>query len=106
MLSALGLHYSLTSLLSSYVRRTPLLTTISQNVGTSTTLGTLALRFSGGILYLLLRYAPYGVGYIMAPGMFAFVLAVRGNVADAQRQGELKDQTLDLAAQAPDARDS
>ncbi len=105
VIAALGLNYFLTALLFSYVRRTPLLTTISQNVGTSTTLGSLALSFSGGILYLLLRYAPYGVGYIMAPGMFAFVLAVRGNVADAQRQGELKDQTLDLAAQALDARD-
>ncbi len=105
VIAALGLNYFLTALLFSYVRRTPLLTTISQNVGTSTTLGTLALSFSGGILYLLLRYAPYGVGYIMAPGMFAFVLAVRGNVADAQRQSELKDQTLDLAAQALDARD-
>jgi putative nucleotidyltransferase with HDIG domain len=45
------------------------------------------------------------VGYIMAPGLFGFVLAVRGNVADAQRQGELTNQTLDLAAQALDARD-
>src|SRR5260370_5333129 len=42
---------------------------------------------------------------MMAPGMFEFVLAVGGNVADAQRQSELKDQTLDLAAQALDARD-
>jgi putative nucleotidyltransferase with HDIG domain len=41
----------------------------------------------------------------MAPGLFGFVLAVRSNVADAQRQGELKNQTLDLAAQALDARD-
>ncbi|TMF47593.1 MAG: HD-GYP domain-containing protein, partial [Chloroflexi bacterium] len=41
----------------------------------------------------------------MAPGLFGFVLAVRGNVADAQRQTLLKDQTLDLAAQALDARD-
>ncbi len=100
-----GLNYALMSLLFSYVRRVPLLTTLSQNVGTSTTLGTLALSFSGGILYLLLRSMPYGVGYIMAPGLFGFVLAVRGNVADAQRQSELKDQTLDLAAQALDARD-
>jgi putative nucleotidyltransferase with HDIG domain len=41
----------------------------------------------------------------MAPGLFGFVLAVRGNVADAQRQTVLKDQTLELAAQALDARD-
>src|SRR6266540_5261487 len=67
-------------------------------------IATLALSFSGGILYLLLN-TPGGVGYIMAPGLFGFVLAVRGNVADAQRQALLKDQTLDLAAQALDARD-
>jgi putative nucleotidyltransferase with HDIG domain len=41
----------------------------------------------------------------MAPGLFGFVLAVRGNVADAQRQSVLKEQTLELAAQALDARD-
>ncbi len=68
----------------------------------STLSATLALSFSGGILYLLLQTP---VGYVMAPGLFGFILAVRGNVADAQRQGELKNQTLDLAAQALDARD-
>ena len=65
-------------------------------------MATLALSFSGGIIRLLLLNP---VGYIMAPGLFGFVLAVRGNVADAQRQALLKDQTLDLAAQALDARD-
>jgi putative nucleotidyltransferase with HDIG domain len=99
------LNYVLTALLFSYVRHISFLTTISQNVGATTMLATLALSFAGGILYLLLTYAPGPVGYIMAPGLFGFVLAVRGNVADAQRQGELKDQTLDLAAQALDARD-
>jgi putative nucleotidyltransferase with HDIG domain len=60
------------------------------------------LSFSGGIIFLLLQ-SP--VGYVMAPALFGFVLAVRGNVADAQRQTLLKEQTLDLAAQALDARD-
>src|SRR2546429_9766585 len=41
----------------------------------------------------------------MAPALFWFILAVRGNVADAQRHTDLKDQTLELAAQALDARD-
>ncbi len=102
--ASIGLNYFLTALLFSYVRRTPFLTTVSQNVGASTTFATLALSFAGGILYLLLL-APNWVGYIMAPGLFGFVLATRGNVADAQRQSELKEQTLDLAAQALDARD-
>lgn len=104
VVGSVGLNYFLTALLFSYLRRTPFLTTIAQNVGTATTVATLALSFSGGILFLLLQ-APNSVGYIMAPGLFGFLLAARRNVADAQRQGELKDQTLDLAAQALDARD-
>jgi putative nucleotidyltransferase with HDIG domain len=101
---AIGLNYLLTALGMAFVRRVPFWTTLFENIGLSTLIATLALSFSGGILYLLLQ-APGGVGYIMAPGLFAFVLAVRSNVADAQRQTELKDQTLDLAAQALDARD-
>lgn len=78
--------------------------TLVQNVaGASTLVSTAILGFSGGIIYLVLREAP--VGYLMAPMLFGFILAVRSNVADAQRQTELKDQTLELAAQALDARD-
>jgi hypothetical protein len=62
------------------------------------------LSFSGGILFLLLQPRMWPVGFIMAPGLFGFLLAARGNVADAQRQTRVKDQTLDLAAQALDAR--
>lgn len=101
---AVGLNYILTAIGMAFVRRVPFWTTLFENIGLATLTATLALSFSGGILYLLLQ-APNGVGYIMAPGLFAFVLAVRSNVADAQRQTELKDQTLDLAAQALDARD-
>lgn len=104
-IAVVGLNYLMTALLFSYVRRISFWTTVSQNVGASTMIATLALSFAGGIIFLLLETQPRGVGYIMAPGLFAFLLAVRGNVADAQRQGELKDQTLDLAAQALDARD-
>jgi putative nucleotidyltransferase with HDIG domain len=99
---SVGLNYLLTALGLSYVGRVSVLTTLLENVGLSTLMATLALSFSGGIIYLLLQ-SP--VGYIMAPGLFVFVLAVRGTFADAQRQTLLKDQTLDLAAQALDARD-
>src|ERR1700730_14347582 len=101
---AVSLNYIMTALLFSFVRRTSFWTTMFENVGIPTLLATLALSFAGGILYLLLQ-APGGIGYIMAPGLFGFVRAVRSNVADAQLQAELKDQTLDLAAQALDARD-
>ncbi len=102
VVASVGLNYILTALGMAYVGRTSLLTTLFENVGASTLVATLALSFSGGIIFLLLKTQ---VGYIMAPGLFGFVLAVRGNVADAQRQSLLKDQTLDLAAQALDARD-
>jgi putative nucleotidyltransferase with HDIG domain len=102
VVTALSLNYTLTALGWAFVSRVSLVTTLFENVGVTALFGTAALSFSGGIIYLLLQ-SP--VGYIMAPGLFGFVLAVRGNVADAQRQTLLKDQTLELAAQALDARD-
>src|SRR5690242_5690314 len=103
VVAAVSLNYILTALAMSYLTKTSVLSTLFDNVGVTTLLGTAALSFSGGIIWLLLQSRP--VGFIMAPGLFGFVLAVRGNVADAQRQTLLKDQTLDLAAQALDARD-
>src|SRR5205807_10500176 len=72
------------------------------NVEGTALIRTAADSFSGVFIYLLLKS---DVGYIVAPGLFGFVLTVRGNVFDAQRQALLKDQTLDLAAQVLDARD-
>lgn len=100
--AALGLNYLITALSVAFVTRAPILTILFENVGVTALFGTAAVSFSGGIIYLLLQ-SP--VGYVMAPGLFGFVLAVRGNLADAQRQTLLKDQTLELAAQALDARD-
>lgn len=102
VVTALGLNYTLTALGWAFVNRASLVTTLFENVGVTALLGTAGLSFSGGIIYLLLQNP---IGYVMAPGLFGFVLAVRGNVADAQRQTLLKDQTLELAAQALDARD-
>jgi putative nucleotidyltransferase with HDIG domain len=102
VIAAVGLNYLLTALTLSFTTRTSVFTILFENVGLPGLAGTVALSFSGGIIFLLLQS---NVGYVMAPGLFGFVLAVRGNVADAQRQTLLKDQTLDLAAQALDARD-
>jgi len=102
VVAALSLNYTLTALGWAFVSRVSLVATLFENVGLTALIGTAALSFSGGIIYLLLQNP---VGYVMAPGLFGFVLAVRGNVADAQRQTLLKDQTLELAAQALDARD-
>ena len=98
------INYFMAARFVSYANRTPFWSTLVQNVaGARTLISTAILGFSGGIIYLVLTDAP--VGYLMAPALFGFILAVRGNVADAQRQTELKDQTLELAAQALDARD-
>lgn len=103
--AALGLNYIITALSVSLVRGVSIWQTLFENVGVQPLVSTLALSFAGGILFLLLKMNPFPIGYVMAPALFGFVLAVRSNVADAQRQAELKDQTLDLAAQALDARD-
>ena len=105
VVAVVGLNYVITALAISLVRRESFIATLLDNVGLPTTAATLALSFAGGILFLLLRAQPFPVGYLIAPGIFIFVLAVRGTIADVQRQTVLKDQTLDLAAQALDARD-
>ncbi|HCG03313.1 MAG TPA: hypothetical protein DEV93_22590 [Chloroflexi bacterium] len=102
---ALALNYSIVARVLSFVNRTSFWTTLSQNIGAATLTSTMMLSFSGGILYLLLLPQMWPVGFIMAPGLFGFLLAARANVADVQRQTQVKDQTLDLAAQALDARD-
>ncbi|HVH72486.1 MAG TPA: HD-GYP domain-containing protein, partial [Candidatus Dormibacteraeota bacterium] len=99
------LNYLMTAIGMAYVRRASFWTTLAQNVGLPTIAATVVLNFAGGILFLLLQARPFPVGYIVAPGLFGFVLAVRSTIADVQRQTVLKDQTLDLAAQALDARD-
>src|SRR2546426_5250182 len=105
VVAVVGLNYVITALAISLVRRESFFATLLDNVGLPTTAATLALSFAGGILFLLLQADPFPVGYVIAPGLFIFVLAVRGTISDVQRQTVLKDQTLDLAAQALDARD-
>jgi putative nucleotidyltransferase with HDIG domain len=106
VLISVSLNYFMVARAVSFAHRTGFWTTLAQNVGgVSTLTSTAVLNFSGGILFLLVSQSRMPVGYLMAPALFGFLLAVRGNVADAQRQRQLKDQTLDLAAQALDARD-
>ena len=99
---ALALNYSIMARALSYINRTSFITTLSQNIGTRTLASTVVLTFSGGIVWLLVQSA---VGLVMAPGLFGFIWAIRNQVADVQRQTELKDQTLELTAQAVDAKD-
>jgi putative nucleotidyltransferase with HDIG domain len=105
VIAVVGLNYLITALAVALVARASFWTTLFDNVGVSDMVPTLVLSFAGGILFLLLSAQPSPVGYVLAPGLFGFVLAVRSTIADVQRQTVLKDQTLDLAAQALDARD-
>ena len=101
-IASVALNYILAALVWAYIGRASVLTTLFENVGFSPLVATISLTFSGGIIFLLLKRPE---GYVMVPALFGFVLAIRGYLADAQRQTLLKDQTLDLAAQALDARD-
>jgi len=105
VVASVALNYFTTAIAISLVSRTSFWSTLLDNIGLPTTVATIALSFAGGILYLLLSAKPWPVGYVLAPGLFGFVLAIRGTIGDVQRQTVLKDQTLDLAAQALDARD-
>lgn len=99
---ALFINYSITARTFSFINRTPFISTLSQNIGVRTLASTMVLSFSGGILWLLVQTT---VGMVMAPGLFGFLWAIRNQVADVQRQTELKDQTLALTAEAIDAKD-
>src|SRR6202521_6112548 len=105
VVASVALNYFTTAIAISLVSRTSFWSTLLDNIGLPTTVATIALSFAGGILYLLLSAKPWPVGYVLAPGLFGFVLAIRGTIGDVQRQTVLKDQTLDLAAQALDARE-
>src|SRR5207247_3608959 len=86
VVAVVGLNYVITALAISLVRRESFIATLLDNVGLPTTAATLALSFAGGILYLLLQATPFPVGYVIAPGLFIFVLAVRGTISDVQCQ--------------------
>lgn len=99
-----AINYLMAARALSFANRTPFWSTLAQNVaGISTLRSTVVLGFSGGIISLVLAQGP--VGYLMAPALFGFILAVRDNVADAQTQREQSVQTLALLAQALDQRD-
>jgi response regulator RpfG family c-di-GMP phosphodiesterase len=100
--TALGLNYLSTALALALVQRKSFWVTLFDNVGLHLVFATLTLSFAGGVLYLLLQFP---VGYVIAPVLFGFVLAIRGNIADARMQTVLKERTLDLAIQSLDARD-
>ena len=94
--------YAITAQVFALSEGTSVLTILARNVGVTTIRSMLVLSFGGGILYGLLLVP---VGYLMAPGLVGFLLVVRANVSAAQQQLQARLQTLELAAQALDARD-
>lgn len=104
-IGTLVINYPLTALLFAFVSGTSLTKTLVENVGIGAIRSTVLLCFAGGVVYDLLRYLPSNSGYILSFGLFGFVLSVRANLADVQRQIQARVQTLQLAAQALDARD-
>lgn len=75
---------------------------LSANIGLNSIRSQLILCIGGGALFMVLTMPG---GFIMGLGMFGLLFAVRSNMADAQRQQIERFQTLELMAQALDARD-
>lgn len=75
---------------------------LGANVGLSSIRSVLILSIGGGALYMVLQLPG---GYVMGFGLLGLLFAVRSNMADAQRQHVERIQTLELMAQALDARD-
>ena len=86
MAVSVAINYFTTAIMFSLMERTSIWNTIAQNVGFTTLFATLVLNFAGGILLLLLHAKPFPVGYIIAPGLFGFVLAVRGQAVAGQKR--------------------
>ncbi len=74
-----------------------------ENVGFTTIRTMMIMGFVGGMLYLVLLRKPEG--YVMALALFGVLLAIRANLEDSNQQAMERLQTLQLAAEALDARD-
>lgn len=98
----LTINYFLTALAIASTSRVSISATLMENIGFGAVRSLLILSFAGGILFAVLLQPG---GYILSLGLLGFVFSVRANMADAQHQALARMQTLELAAQALDARD-
>lgn len=101
-LGSLVVGYSLTAQGFAVYERDSFWRVFAANVGMDSVRSVLILCVGGGILYMVLQLP---AGYFMGVGLLGLLLAVRLNMADAQRQHVERIQTLELLAQALDARD-
>ena len=98
------INYVLTAQMFATVNRSRALDELRENVAWPAIQSMLFLGMAGGALYLLLLAGP--VGYIMGLGLLSSLILARANLAYAQAQIQARIQTLELVAQALDARDS
>lgn len=86
----------------SFLLRQSFWSVLAANTGIATARSAAIMALGGGALYLLLKVP---AGYAMGLGFLGILIAIRSNMADAQRQEVERLQTLELLAQALDARD-
>jgi len=97
-----ALGYPLTARALAFLERVSLSEVLFSNVGLFTVQSIVVLGFGGGALAMLLEL---NAGYLMGVGLLGLLWAVRSNMRDVQRQELEHTQTLELLAQALDARD-
>lgn len=101
--AAIAINFPLTARVVAHLSGMSFLQALIDNISFATVRSMTIMGFSGGMLFLVLQQGV--VGYVMALGFFGVLLAIRGNLADAERQTMERLQTLQLAAETLDARD-
>lgn len=102
-LAVICINFPLTARLVGGATGTSMIQTLIENVGFTTIRSMMIMGYVGGALVLLLAHQLEGA--VMALSLFGVLIAIRGNMADAQQQTLERLQTLRLAAEALDARD-
>ena len=96
------LGYSITALGFKFMTGEGFWKILTANVGPTTIRSMGVQGIGGGALYMMLQLP---AGYVMGVGLLALLITVRANMSDAQHQEVERIQTLELMAQALDARD-
>jgi len=104
ILSALSIAigYPIVARFFAYLEHDRVISVLRSNVGLYTLQSNLVLGFGGGALSMLLRLP---AGYVMGLGLLGLLWTVRSNMLGIQRQRDQHIQTLEVLAQALDARD-
>jgi putative nucleotidyltransferase with HDIG domain len=104
-LLVLSINYPLTAGAFAFANRTSPWDELLRNASLAVVQSLLLLGIAGGSLFALLQL-PSGVGYVMSFGLLGFLVLARANMSHAQALQQTQLQTLQLAAEALDARDA